>query len=156
MKVTDEMVNRFLSWNLPQDFNPDGGIAFECGTGPWPSGTNLLNAHQAREMLEHVLAETQPVTTISETLDRPDFLSPLRAVLDAHLKVQHLKNEVKYHSEWLQTMMNYFGEVKPEVIEKLIRQRDSAALVFEAIANGEDADDWMEWADSMLVEFNKP
>ena len=28
MKVTDAMVNRFLSWKLPDDFAPDGGIVF--------------------------------------------------------------------------------------------------------------------------------
>ena len=61
-----EMVNRFLCWKLPKDFNPDGGISF-TPTRPhegdefdnlwwWPSGTNLFNAEQAREMIEHMLA----------------------------------------------------------------------------------------------------
>lgn len=63
MKVTDEMVNRFLSWALPKDFGPDCGISFDGrkadqwnpnGKG-WPIGTNLLTAVQARAMLEHVL-----------------------------------------------------------------------------------------------------
>lgn len=59
--ITDEMVNRFLAWRLPRDFAPDGGVQF---TPPrpdqdpavhWPSGTNLLNALQAKAMLQHVL-----------------------------------------------------------------------------------------------------
>lgn len=63
MRVTDEMVSRFLGWPLPENFNPDGGITFKRtfndGT-PYegirhPSGTNLLDAEQARAMLEHVL-----------------------------------------------------------------------------------------------------
>lgn len=56
-QTTDEMVNRFLSWNLPADFMPDCYIAFKHpgGNASWPSGTNLLNAAQAREMLEHVM-----------------------------------------------------------------------------------------------------
>jgi len=63
MKVTNEMVDRFLSWKLPKDFCPDAGISFKAeyneGT-PYaarhePIGTNLLSADQAREMLEHVL-----------------------------------------------------------------------------------------------------
>jgi len=72
MHVTDEMVNRFLSWKLPDDFNPDGGISFsrtvgtmdgvrdraEMGPAWWPVGTNLLSAEQAKEMLSHVLATT--------------------------------------------------------------------------------------------------
>lgn len=61
MKVTDEIVSRFLAWKLPREFAPDGGVSF---TPPhpafdpethWPSGTNLLTATQARAMLEHVL-----------------------------------------------------------------------------------------------------
>ena len=63
--VTDEMVNRFLSWRLPSSFNPDCGISFKrtynesSPYGPAehePTGTNLLDAVQARAMLEHVLA----------------------------------------------------------------------------------------------------
>lgn len=65
MKVTDEMVNRFLCWTLPPTFAPDGGVKFSP-PGPdargyvasWPSGTNLFTYEQARAMLEHVLATT--------------------------------------------------------------------------------------------------
>lgn len=55
--VTDEMVGRFLSWRPPADFSPDGGILFNAPTrlADWPSGTNLLNAPQARQMLQQVL-----------------------------------------------------------------------------------------------------
>jgi hypothetical protein len=65
--VTDEqikqMVDRFLSWKLPDDFAPDGGIAFEPignkGTPHEyrnePVGTNLLTATQAEAMVRHML-----------------------------------------------------------------------------------------------------
>lgn len=64
MKVTDEMVNRFLGWKLPADFKPDAGISFKAEFNentPWPmrhepTGTNLLDAIQTRAMLEYVLA----------------------------------------------------------------------------------------------------
>lgn len=65
MKVTDEMVRRFLSWSLPKDFAPDCHISFklpdpEFNPNPsWPTGTNLFTYDQARAMLEHVL-ETTP------------------------------------------------------------------------------------------------
>ena len=67
MKVTDEMVNRFLWWKLPRDFAPDCGISFD-GRKPdqwnpsreWPMGTNLFTAVQARAMLEHVLGGETP------------------------------------------------------------------------------------------------
>lgn len=59
------MVNRFLSWELPEDFSPDGGISFQrvfppspMGGGGYvrkPTGTNLLNAEQAEAMIRHLL-----------------------------------------------------------------------------------------------------
>ena len=61
VEPTDEMVNAFLTWPLPKDFSPDCGVYFKPKveatwiTPEWPSGTNLLTASQAREMLAHVL-----------------------------------------------------------------------------------------------------
>ncbi len=62
MKVTEEMVTRFLHWELPPTFRPDAGISFEASDNPllWPTGTNLLNGPEARAMLEHVLASPEP------------------------------------------------------------------------------------------------
>lgn len=62
--MTDEqikhMVDRFLRWRLPKDFSPDGGIsAVRPNYAPeaeWTlSGTNLLNAQQATEMVRYML-----------------------------------------------------------------------------------------------------
>jgi hypothetical protein len=67
----DEMVNRFLCWKLPEDFYPDAGVTFnptelqKIGIHPWPTGTNLLHAVQARAMLECVL-QGQPVETMAD------------------------------------------------------------------------------------------
>lgn len=57
------MVDRFLSWKLPANFNPDGGVAFSpvgnAGTPHEyrnePSGTNLFDAVQAEAMIRHLL-----------------------------------------------------------------------------------------------------
>jgi hypothetical protein len=58
VKVSDDMVNRFLAWMLPADFHPDGGITFKPSmTWSWPVGRNLLTAEQTRRMLEQVLGE---------------------------------------------------------------------------------------------------
>ena len=60
--MVERAVTRFLSWKLPKDFHPDGGVVFIPTKGRgydsphWPCGTNLLNAQQARDMLRHVLA----------------------------------------------------------------------------------------------------
>jgi len=54
------LVDRFLSWRLPPNFNPDGGIRFErekVHANHWPSGTNLLDYDQAKAMLEYVLGD---------------------------------------------------------------------------------------------------
>lgn len=60
--MVERAVNSFLSWKLPKDFHPDGGIVFIPTKGRgydspyWPCGTNLLNAQQTRDMLRYVLA----------------------------------------------------------------------------------------------------
>jgi hypothetical protein len=62
------MVTRFLSWRLPADFYPDGGISFKHITAPewthdtWPTGTNLFHAGQAKAMVEHMLPAAPKVT----------------------------------------------------------------------------------------------
>jgi hypothetical protein len=61
----NHMVDRFLSWKLPELFRPDGGISFEPignkGTEHEykrePTGTNLLDATQARKMVLHMIED---------------------------------------------------------------------------------------------------
>lgn len=47
---TDAMVERFLAWPVPASVHPDGTPG-----QPGRTGTNLLSAPEARQMLEHVL-----------------------------------------------------------------------------------------------------
>jgi hypothetical protein len=57
------MVDRFLSWKLPEHFNPDAGISFKAEYNentPWPmkhepSGTNLFSAGQTEAMIRHLV-----------------------------------------------------------------------------------------------------
>lgn len=52
------MVDRFLGWKLPNDFAPDAGISLNrtyVDNFGMPTGTNLLHAGQAKEMLQHVV-----------------------------------------------------------------------------------------------------
>jgi hypothetical protein len=75
--MTDEqikhMVERFLCWRLPENFNPDAGISFapefnvewnaKQGLPPQrhtPTGTNLFDYTQATAMIRH-LVEGMPV-----------------------------------------------------------------------------------------------
>lgn len=74
--MTDEqikyMVDRFLAWKLPENFNPDAGISFkknfnEHTAHPMkhqPTGTNLFDARQADAMVRYMLSgiptQTEP------------------------------------------------------------------------------------------------
>jgi CHAD domain-containing protein len=50
------MVDKFLSWPIPKDFDPDGGIEYKPLHDDYtPTGTNLLNATQAEAMIKHIL-----------------------------------------------------------------------------------------------------
>lgn len=57
ISITEQMVGRFLSWPIPADFAPDGGISFARSphVGMSPTGTNLLHFGQAKAMLEHCI-----------------------------------------------------------------------------------------------------
>jgi hypothetical protein len=67
------MVERFLQWNLPENFNPDGGISFEpvgnAGTQHEykraPVGTNLFDATQAEAMVRYMV-EGMPTSTAKD------------------------------------------------------------------------------------------
>lgn len=52
------MVDRFLGWKLPKDFNPDCGISFDrkYQDDHSPTGTNVFDATQADAMVRHMIA----------------------------------------------------------------------------------------------------
>ena len=62
-KQIQHMVDRFLSWRLPDDFNPDGGVNFQRFGNPGtehqyvnsPTGTNLFDAKQAEAMIRFMV-----------------------------------------------------------------------------------------------------
>lgn len=57
-----QMVDGFLSWELPDDFSPDGGVSykqvFSGGQPLKPVGTNLLTATQAEQMIRYILGSS--------------------------------------------------------------------------------------------------
>lgn len=53
--VVTQAVYRFLAWQLPDDFTPDGGITYTPIDNHKPSGTNLFTARQAEAMIRHIL-----------------------------------------------------------------------------------------------------
>lgn len=66
--MTDDQIkhmrDRFLSWRLPADFRPDGGVQFDADAAMKldsrnlryePYGTNLFDARQAEAMVRHMV-----------------------------------------------------------------------------------------------------
>lgn len=54
------MVDRFLSWRLPENFNPDAGISYTRPSyadlvDATPTGTNLFDATQAEAMVRYLV-----------------------------------------------------------------------------------------------------
>lgn len=54
-----ELVDRFLSWPLPETVSSDPCVTVPASAGK-RSGTNLLTADEARQMLEHVIGNAKP------------------------------------------------------------------------------------------------
>lgn len=57
----DDLVNRFLTWPVPADVYPDGTPG-----QPGRTGTNLMTAQQAKDMLTHVLGDVLAEAAKSE------------------------------------------------------------------------------------------
>lgn len=74
----NRMVDAFLQWKFPADFQPDGGISFKpFGSVEgqfWPTGTNLLTAGQARDMIVQItkhIDDLEPAPTPAPSLIPP-------------------------------------------------------------------------------------
>lgn len=71
----NKMVDRFLTWQLPEDFRPDAGISFKADFNEHtahpmkhkPTGTNLFTAAQATEMVRHMVA-AEPSSKVIDAL----------------------------------------------------------------------------------------
>ena len=102
MKMDDvlmnEMIDRFLSWPIPESFSPDHYISFDRNAAialrartngvSWPTGTNVFNAGEARQMLEHIAA---PLLTRLLAAERGSNNS-LHRQLDAALEREKRKD----------------------------------------------------------------
>jgi len=73
----ENIVNRFLSWELPEDFYPDAGISFDRDSGHEPTGTNLFDYGQAEEMVRYILADelTEEQEMSKMNIDRNENLT---------------------------------------------------------------------------------
>lgn len=94
------MVDRFLGWKLPETFNPDGGIVFmkiaNEGTAfaskREPTGTNLLDASQAEEMVRYIL-DGLPDPIHSVPAAAPEAENPVPAPHHPHLQDMQIASD---------------------------------------------------------------
>lgn len=83
------MVQRFLRWQLPGDFHPDGGVTFtpvlgKDGPHPVkaePTGTNLFSYTQAKAMIEHMADGMPQQITVWRSVGKG---MPLGSELEVH------------------------------------------------------------------------
>lgn len=59
------MVDRFLMWRVPENWNPDGGISYtrpnyDPSIDATPSGTNLFDATQTDAMVRYMVEGLPP------------------------------------------------------------------------------------------------
>ncbi len=67
------MVDRFLGWELPRNFSPDGGVRYTPhwpAKMPMPSGTNLFDATQADAMVRYMVEGLPDDGGLQERLDQ--------------------------------------------------------------------------------------
>lgn len=89
------MVDRFLAWQLPDNFSPDGGISFKRSSYgetvyPMPIGTNLFDASQATDMVRHIAEGIVPVAEPDAALRAENEPDPdiLREDRDERLRLE--------------------------------------------------------------------
>lgn len=115
----DIMVDRFLGCKLPKNFAPDSFISFApekhdtWGGYPtsWPTGTNLFDAVQAREMLSSV---AQPLLIqIDEQNELVEHLTALVATYNHFLEESHTEiTELSKRKPLLQRIKAVFVQPK--------------------------------------------
>ena len=124
--MTNELVNRFLKWKLPEDFSPDGGINYNKIQYPphtthtyTPVGTNLFTADQAKEMFEYLLSD-EPQAILSQG-------EPVAWRQTVHVEEVGIKS-IKYFYDNEKIMVDDVPlYLAPPAIEAL--QKDKAELI---------------------------
>lgn len=139
------IVDRFLGWRLPVAFNPDGGVSFdrEVNGKPrpeawWPTGTNLLSAEQAAEMVRH-MTEGLPENRSDEDLTEALTIASGQDPVIQFFGVAHLQPAMRAISRpFAEQALRMFDTLprNPErtvAFRKLIEAKDCAvrALIYK-------------------------
>lgn len=153
--MTDEqikyMVDKFLGWHLPDAFSPDAGISFKpiynehlpIPMRHSPTGTNLFDAEQARQMVEHMIegipednAEPSQVLTKDAIYIRL-LLSRVRGAFESgDVPIAKLTIDREEYHGLLRieaTLANTEPSVPVSLLNKLRQQIDSNSYTRETI-----------------------
>lgn len=127
LHAIDRAVERFLCWNLPDDFDPDGGISFSKSSTneDMPTGTCLLNARQAEEMFEHCLAINRANPRVKS---RPG-IDPceVAAAVQTLRSIEVVNNVLALVGNWRECPFRYGFEQACEEIEFRLRNDEGGA-----------------------------
>ena len=102
----DGLVNRFLAWKLPDSVCSD-----QCATQrgyPHRTGTTLLTADEARQMLEHVLQGTTP----------PSATRRSKIIEDALTEFPQGNDISGIYTEWKKRLEDYLASTDDTTKEK--------------------------------------
>lgn len=117
-----QMTEQFLTWKLPEAFNPDAGISFDpvynLGTEfqmrHKPTGTNLFTFEQAKSMVLHMVEGLTPTEFTADQLDCDPIL---RYFHYAHLP------------QFLQGASKPFGDLARYLVENLPRNAERSVAL---------------------------
>lgn len=102
------MVDRFLSWRLPEDFHPDCGIHFDADAAKKmnpinsrcePVGTNLFSAVQATEMVRYMIeGAPAPLSAPADSVTDEELKQIIYANQGSRLKAWIPNNKMTWHN----------------------------------------------------------
>lgn len=110
----DALVNRFLSWPLPESVCSD-----PCSTErgyPHRSGTNLLTADEARKMVEYILAPSVPEAPKSDTGSEFSQTNPVWEWMRAEAEHQRATCECGECRKFRESQTTKLGETSSKLV----------------------------------------
>lgn len=124
------MVDRFLSWRLPENFSPDAGISFKPTFNDHlpepmrhnPTGTNLFDYSQAEAMIRHLLE--LPRGHCFRGLDEGAAMSELSEA-NRKERIALLRREGRYSGVWFADHLLWAADE----IEAAMRSKDHSIAV---------------------------
>ncbi|MFT4115443.1 hypothetical protein [Bradyrhizobium sp.] len=143
------LVDRFLSWHLPTDFNPDGGIGYSrpvyatreaADNHQMPTGTNLFDASQAYQMVRHMV-EGMPAEQAEQAMPDKEAVDMMRRCKDEivglRAEIERLKPKAHAYDS-VSTVLRLLPQPSAGMSEDLVWRLDKRIreLVKPESANG--------------------